>query len=105
MRYSASMDVVVRIQGQEFEWDEEKARANAEKHGVTFDEAAEAFFDPFYQTGRATPPEAPEERQFVLGYSASLRLLLVIYVERSVRLRIISARPATRAERRIYESS
>ena len=41
------MDVTYRLQGVTFEWDEDKARANVEKHGVTFEEAAEAFFDPF----------------------------------------------------------
>jgi uncharacterized DUF497 family protein len=41
------MDITYRLQGVTFEWDEEKARTNVEKHGVTFEEAAEAFFDPF----------------------------------------------------------
>jgi uncharacterized DUF497 family protein len=56
------MNVVLHIQGQEFEWDEEKAKANAEKHGVTFEEAAEAFFDPFFQVGSATPLGIQEQR-------------------------------------------
>jgi uncharacterized protein len=42
------MDRIYRRQGVEFEWDESKARDNLEKHGVTFEEAAEIFFDPFY---------------------------------------------------------
>jgi uncharacterized DUF497 family protein len=40
--------IVYRLQGVEFEWDADKARSNVEKHGVTFEEAAEVFFDPFY---------------------------------------------------------
>jgi hypothetical protein len=70
---------------------------------VTFEEAAEAFFDPFYQTGDASVND--EWRAFVLGYSLAQRLLLVIYIERGERTRIISARPATRAERKLYEET
>jgi len=90
-----------RVQGTEFEWNDEKARVNYDKHGVTFEEAVEAFFDPFHVSGDATRGE--EERQFIIGYSLSQRLLLTVYIERFDTLRIISARPATRAERRVYE--
>ncbi|MBK9714629.1 MAG: BrnT family toxin [Kouleothrix sp.] len=99
------MDVVYRLQGVAFEWDAQKALRNVEKHGVTFEEAAEVFFDPFYQYGDATPADADEPREFILGYSVTQRLLLVIYVERGERTRIISARPATRPERKQYESA
>lgn len=99
------MDVVYRLQGIEFEWNEQKARQNAEKHGVLFEEAAEIFFDPFYQYGDATPTNADEQRDFILGYSVTQRLLLVVYTERSERTRIISARLATRTERKQYESA
>ncbi|MDX2044416.1 MAG: BrnT family toxin [Acidobacteriota bacterium] len=95
------MTVVFRLQGIEFEWDEDKAVANVEKHGITFDEAAESFFDPFYQTGDATVDEEP--RNFIVVYTFDWHLLLVVSVERGVRTRIISARPATRQERRLYE--
>ncbi|MEK0191801.1 BrnT family toxin [Microcoleus anatoxicus] len=44
-----------------------------------------------------------EERDFIIGYSIAQRLLLVVYVERSVRIRIISAPPVTRTERKLYE--
>ena len=67
---------------------------------MTFAEAAEVFFDPFYQSGDAT--EAGEPREFSLGYSLAPRLLLVVYLERGERTRIISARPATRHERKLY---
>jgi len=97
------MDIIYRLQGFEFEWDAAKAQRNVEKHGVTFEEAAEAFFDPFYQTGDASVND--EWRDFVLGYSLAQRLLLVIYTERGERTRIISARPATRAERKLYEEA
>jgi uncharacterized DUF497 family protein len=99
------MDVVYRLQGVEFEWDDQKAHQNVENHGVTFEEAAEVFFDPFYQYGDATPVDADEQRDFILGYSVAQRLLLVVYTERRERTRIISARLATRVERKQYESA
>ncbi len=97
------MDVVYYFQGVAFEWDTIKAHANLEKHNVSFEEAAEVFFDPFYQFGDAT--RGAEQREFVLGYSLSQRILLVVYVERSERTRIISARSATRQERKQYEQA
>jgi uncharacterized protein len=98
------MVVVYRLQGVEFEWDDQKARLNITNHGITFEEAAEVFFDPFYQYGDATPTEVSEQRDFILGYSVAQRLLLVVSTERRERTRIISARLATRAERKQYES-
>ncbi|HEY9297767.1 MAG TPA: BrnT family toxin [Phormidium sp.] len=95
------MDSVYRLQGVEFEWDTNKFQINLEKHGVSFEEAAEVFFDPFYQEGDATAND--EQRNFILGYSRTQRLLLVVYVARSLRIRIISSRPATRTERKLYE--
>lgn len=92
-----------RLQGVEFEWDGNKAQSNFEKHGVTFAEAAEVFLDPFYQTGDASNND--EQRDFIIGYSLAERLLLIVYVERRERIRIISARVATRAERRVYEQA
>lgn len=97
------MDNVYRLQGIEFEWDENKAQTNFEKHGVTFEEAAEVFFDPFYQIGNTTTNN--EQRDLIIGYSLAQRLLLVVYVERGRRSRIISARPATRTERKLYEQA
>ncbi|AKG20489.1 BrnT family toxin [Calothrix sp. 336/3] len=101
------MDIVYRLQGVEFEWDSNKAQSNIEKHGVTFEEATEVFFDPFYQTGDANPINASSTklRTFIIGYSLEQRLLLVVYVERGLRTRIISARLATRTERKLYEQS
>jgi uncharacterized DUF497 family protein len=97
------MEVRYRLQSIEFEWDTDKANSNIDKHGVTFEEAAEAFFDPFYQSGDASTDD--EQRDFILGYSLSQRLLLVVYTERGERMRIISARPATRHERALYEGA
>ena len=97
------MDVTFRLQGIEFEWDDDKAESNIRKHGVTFEEAVEVFFDPFYQTGDASVEQ--ESRDFIIGYTFSQHLLLVVYVERGERTRLISARPATRAERKLYEEN
>jgi len=97
------MDIRYRLQGVEFEWDENKARTNAQKHGITFEEAAEVFFDPFYQTGDASTDY--EQREFILGYSLAQRILLVVYVEHGDRTRLISARRATRHERKSYEEA
>ncbi len=97
------MNVTYYLQGVEFEWNEQKAQSNTEKHGVTFQEAAQVFFDPFYQHGEASA--AAEKREFLLGYSMAQRLLLVVHAERGERVRIISARPAIRRERRMYEES
>lgn len=90
------MDKIFRLQDIEFEWDEEKYAVNLRKHGVKFEEAAEVFFDRFNIYGDASVEE--ERREYVLGFSYSAKLLLVVYVEREVRTRIISARPATSQE-------
>lgn len=97
------MDIIYQLQGVKFEWDEHKAQSNIEEHGVTFEEAAEAFFDPFYQWGDTSVND--EQRNFIIGYSLSQRLLLVVYTERGERTRIISGRPATRSERKLYEEA
>ena len=97
------MDQRFHFQGVAFEWDIDKARINSEKHGITFEEAATVFFDPFYQEGEAS--RGSEHRQFIIGYSRFQNLLLTIYLERGSLIRLISARPATRQERRLYEES
>ncbi|MGK7944648.1 MAG: BrnT family toxin [Microcystaceae cyanobacterium] len=97
------MDVVYDLQNIAFEWDANKAQINVEKHGVTFEEAAEVFFDPFYQTGDGMVDS--EQREFILGYSLAYRVLFVVFVERNQRTRIISARPATRIEKKQYEQA
>jgi uncharacterized DUF497 family protein len=95
------MTVSYHLQEWAFEWDEQKARSNVEQHGVTFEEAAEAFLDPFSLVADASV--SSEQRESILGYSFAQRLLLVVHVERSAVTRIVSARPATRAERKLYE--
>jgi len=86
-----------------FEWDPQKATANARKHGVTFDEAAMAFADPFGIVVDDPRHSIDEPRVALLGHSASNRLLAVMFTERGDRIRLISARKATRREHRQYE--
>lgn len=97
------MDVIFELDGCEYEWDENKARSNEEKHGVSFKTACEVFFDTFARLGDASVEH--EQRDFILGCNYAHDLLLTVYVERGGRTRIISTRPATGAEnRRYYES-
>ncbi|HYT90316.1 MAG TPA: BrnT family toxin [Gemmataceae bacterium] len=86
-----------------FEWDEKKARTNLKKHGVSFEEAATVFGDPLSLT-IGDPVHSEEEDRFVtLGESDRGRLLVVVSTDRGEKIRIISARVATRRERTDYE--
>jgi uncharacterized DUF497 family protein len=87
----------------EFEWDSDKATANAEKHGVTFAEAMTVFGDPLSVTGYDPDHSEEEDRYITMGLSADGRLLIVSHADRENRLRIISARIASRIERKDYE--
>jgi uncharacterized DUF497 family protein len=87
----------------EFEWDEDKAKVNLKKHRVSFEEASTVFGDPLALT-IPDPQHSEEEERFVtLGESHRRRLLVVVSTERGKRIRIISARVATRKERKDYE--
>jgi hypothetical protein len=86
-----------------FEWDPKKAASNLRKHGVSFEEAATVFTDNLSQTGGDPDHSSDEQRYITFGVSSTGRLLVVSHVERADRIRIISARPATRSERVIYE--
>ncbi len=97
------MDKTFELHGVLFEWDEQKYASNLWKHNIRFEEAAEVFLDPFHVVGDASAKS--EEREFALGYSLAERLLLVVHLERGKRIRMISARVATRIERRLYEQS
>jgi hypothetical protein len=86
-----------------FEWNALKAAANLRKHGVSFDEASSVFFDPLSATGD-DPDHSLDERRFLtFGVSSSGRLLVVAHAEHDDAIRIITARLATRAERKLYE--
>lgn len=89
----------------EFEWDPQKAATNLLKHRVSFEEAAEVFGDPLGRIVEDRRHSIGEERFVLLGFSKDRRLLAVMFAERGTAVRIISARPATRAERRSYEEN
>lgn len=86
-----------------FEWEETKAATNLRKHKVSFEEASTVFEDDLSLTGRDPDHSLGEHRFITFGRSAANHVLAVSHTERSGKIRIISARPATRAERRIYE--
>lgn len=87
----------------QFNWDEKKARANVRKHGVAFEEALSVFFDPFAAT-IADPDHSEGEHRFVtLGRTVKGRLVVVTHTDKDDVIRIISAREATRHERKNYE--
>ena len=89
--------------GLQFEWGRGKARANIAKHGVSFDEAVTVFGDPLSLTIEDPTQQTLDERFVTVGTSLDRRLLVVVHLERRDTIRIISARTATRRERRSYE--
>ena len=87
----------------EFEWDDDKAARNERKHGVAFTEAMTVFGDPLALTGYDPDHSDDEDRFITMGQSAEGRLLIVSHTDRGENIRIISAREASRAERKEYE--
>ena len=93
----------------DFEWDAVKALSNARKHGVTFDQAATVFRDALALTVFDAAHSKHEERWFTLGFDVEGVLLAVahtfhVVTPESTRVRLISARPATKRERQFYEN-
>lgn len=88
----------------DFEWDPEKETENVRKHGVSFHEAQSVFGDPLSLTVRDPEHSIDEERFIILGISGAARLVVVCHTDRSGRIRLISAREATRQEQNDYES-
>ena len=86
-----------------YEWDREKAKRNLRDRGVSFEEAATVFLDPLAMTYPDPDHSDYEEREITIGYSSHQRFLFVSHVQRRNRTRIISAREATRRERRQHE--
>ena len=86
-----------------FEWDSAKAEKNLRKHRISFEEASSVFYDPLAVTGADPDHSEVEERLVTFGMLSSGQLLVVSHTERGEAIRIISARVATRPERRIYE--
>ncbi len=87
----------------EFEWDPEKASSNLRKHKVSFEEASTALSDPMAATGTDPDHSIGEFRYVTFGISERDRLLVVAHTEQNETVRIISARLASKRERKIYE--
>jgi len=86
-----------------FEWDPDKAVSNARKHGITFDEATTVFGDPLAMLMLDPDHDESETRYLLLRSSGQQRLLVVAFAERLDRTRLISARRASRPERKKHE--
>lgn len=87
----------------QFEWDYRKAERNLRLHGVSFEEAATVFDDALFLTFPDADHSYEEQRYIIMGESNKGRLLVVAYAARESVTRLISAREATRRERRSYE--
>ncbi len=84
-----------------FEWDKNKATTNLVKHGVDLADAATVFDD--YHAVTIEDNYHREERYVTIGMDADGRILVVVYTWRGINIRIISARQATKKERKYYE--
>ncbi len=89
--------------GIAFEWDRRKDSSNRRKHGVGFAEASTVFDDPLSITIGDPDHQIDEERFIIIGVSRSRSLLIVVHTIRGERIRLISARSATKHEKRDYE--
>ncbi len=92
------------MNGLTFSWDDRKERENLRKHGVSFDEATTVFADEKARLKHDPDHSSGEDRFILLGFSAKLRVLVVVHAYRQDEneIRLISARKATRNERRQY---
>lgn len=87
-----------------FEWDKEKARSNLRKHGIDFADAVPVFEDERALTMPDELTAVDEQRYLTMGRDPLGRILVVAYTWSGERIRLVSARPATRAERRQYQA-
>jgi uncharacterized DUF497 family protein len=87
-----------------FKWDKKKEKQNVTKHNVSFKEASTVFRDELSLTIDDPIHSDEENRLIIIGESIEHRLLVVVHTERNDYIRIISARKATKIERRYYES-
>lgn len=97
------MDIRYELKGTVFVWNDDKARLNLLNHdGISFEQAAEVFFDPFVQIEDASRND--EVRDAVIGRDLSGRVLFVVHIEfENEFIRIISARKATAQERERHD--
>ncbi len=97
------MDKHYELNGISFVWNRHKAQRNHIKHGITFEQAADAFFDPFIRVVDAGTED--EARDAAIGMDTQWNLLFVVHIAfEESRIRIISARKVTLNEKRFYET-
>jgi uncharacterized DUF497 family protein len=89
----------------EFEWDAKKAEANRARHGIDFEEALTVFRDPLARIFEDEEHSEGEPREIIIGHSVKQHLMVACFTVRATRIRIISARKATRLERKDYEEN
>src|SRR5438046_112011 len=87
----------------QFEWDSEKADANLEKHGVSFEQASTVFLDVLSVTIKDPDHSDEEDREITVGMAANGSTLVVVHTVRYEKIRLISARKATKQEKKQYE--
>jgi len=86
-----------------FEWDENKAKSNVVKHGITFSVAVTIFADPYLLFTEDSQHSQQEEREWAIGVAENGLLIVVVFTIREEKIRIISARKASKTERKQYE--
>src|SRR5687768_15078691 len=89
----------------EFEWDEGNKEKNLIKHGITFQEIEQAFFDEFKKMAKDVHHSGVEERGVLIGRTFNNVVLFISYTIRKERVRVISARPLNKRERHRYEKT
>ena len=100
--YDCDMDIEYELRGIRFRWNADKAKRNAEKHGIAFEQAVQVFFDPFVRYEDAS--DKGEQRDAAVGADFGFRFLFVVHVLfEDDFIRIISARKAEPPERKRYE--
>jgi uncharacterized DUF497 family protein len=89
-----------------FEWDDDKARSNQIKHGISFDEASTVFDDSLARIFDDEVHSINERREIIIGHSINNRLLVICFAERPKEMiRVIDARLPTKKERKDYEET
>lgn len=91
------------MESDEFEWDDDKARTNLLRHGISFPDATFVFDDPFVLVEVDESEDYGEERLVATGFVYD-QIIVVVFTERGQRIRLISARRATQYEQRHYKS-
>ena len=99
------LHLIIALAGLDFEWDETKAEANRKKHKISFKEATAVFGDVLSITMLDPDHSKAEARYITIGLSNASQLLVIAHTDRRGKIRIISARKATKNERKKYEET